>query len=92
METRARDKHKTMMYAIPGQIYLDKTEEEARSQVKNLVGENENLYHNILARHFVGSPETIRKRVEDLSELGFDYIIFQPTPALKTLTKMHELL
>jgi FMNH2-dependent dimethyl sulfone monooxygenase len=81
-----------LMYAIPGQIYLGETDELAKEQVKRMVGVNENLYRNILARHFVGSPETIVNRVEKLEELGFDYIIFQPTPALKTLKSMRDLL
>jgi len=81
---------KSMMYAIPGQIFLGGSDDEAKNQVKRLVGENENLYRNILARGFVGSASTIAERVEGLSDLGFNYVIFQPTPALETLNKMDE--
>ena len=76
-------------YAIPGQIFLRESDEEARNLVKKLADKNENLYHNILARGFVGSPSTIADRVK-FSDLGFDYVIFQPTPAIETLNKMEE--
>ncbi len=79
---------KNILYAIPGQIYLGESDDEARSQVKRVVGENENVYKNILARGFVGSASTIAERVHRLSELGFNYTIFQPTPALETLSRM----
>lgn len=39
---------------------------------------------------FVGSPQTIAERIHRLSEIGFDYVILQPSPALKTLAKIEE--
>jgi FMNH2-dependent dimethyl sulfone monooxygenase len=79
-----------MMFAIPGQIFIGESDEEARSIVKRLAGENENLYRNIVARGFVGSPSTIADRVKRLSDLGFDYVILQPTPALEMLNMIEE--
>jgi FMNH2-dependent dimethyl sulfone monooxygenase len=79
---------KSMMYAMPGQIFMGETDDEAKNLVKMLAGESEPLYRNILARGFVGSPSTIADRVTRLSDLGFNYIIFQPTPALEMLNRM----
>jgi FMNH2-dependent dimethyl sulfone monooxygenase len=76
---------KPMQYAIPGHIYLGDSDEEASSQVKRVVGGNENIYKNIMSRGFVGSASTIAERVNSLSDIGFNYVIFQPTPALQTL-------
>jgi len=36
------------------------------------------------------APSTIADRVLKLSDLGFDYVMFQPTPALETLNKMEK--
>ena len=80
----------SIKYAIPGHVFLGESDEDGRGMIKRLAGENENLYRNVLARGFVGSPSTIADRVTKLSDLGFDYVIFQPTPALETLTKIGE--
>jgi alkanesulfonate monooxygenase SsuD/methylene tetrahydromethanopterin reductase-like flavin-dependent oxidoreductase (luciferase family) len=69
---------------------MGESDDEGRGLIKKLAGENENLYHNVLARGFVGSPSTIADRVLRLWELGFDYVIFQPTPAFETLNKMEK--
>lgn len=79
-----------IQYAIPGRIYIEKTDEEARRHVERLTGGNTNLFTDIMARDFVGSPQTIADRMQRLSEIGFDYIIFQPSPALKTLDEIRE--
>lgn len=79
-----------MKYAIPGRIYMGENDEEAKRRVGNLVGGNVNLLNDILAKDFVGSPQTIADRILRLSDIGFDYIIFQPSPALKTLTAIEE--
>lgn len=77
-------------YSIPGRIYLGKTDEEAKKSVKKLVGGNANLLKNLLVRGFVGSPATIAERIQHLSDLGFDYIVLQPTPALGVLDEVQE--
>ena len=80
----------SIKYAIPGHVFLGESDEDGRGMIKRLAGENENLYRNVLARGFVGSPSTIADRVTKLSDLGFDYVIFQPTPALETLNEMEK--
>jgi len=83
-------KRRGMKYAIPGRIYMGENDEEAKRRVGNLVGGNVNLLNDILAKDFVGSPQTIADRIQRLSDIGFDYIIFQSSPGLKTLTAIEE--
>jgi len=91
MAARLKEKGRGgIQYAIPGRIYIEKTDEEARRHVERLTGGNANLFTDIMARDFVGSPRTITDRMQRLSEMGFDYIIFQPSPALKTLDEIEE--
>ncbi len=66
------------------------SDESAKDYLKRLIGENVSLYDSILQRGFVGSPETIADRIEHLEELGFNYIIFQISPALNTLNKIEN--
>ena len=77
-------------YAIPGRIFIEKSDEKARMRVEKLVGDDVDLHKNIKARGFVGSPQTIAGRIQKLSDLGFDYIIFQISPASKTLRAIEE--
>jgi FMNH2-dependent dimethyl sulfone monooxygenase len=79
-----------MKYAIPGRVFMGNTEEDAKRQVEKLAAGNAGLLKEILARDFVGSPQTIAERIHRLSEIGFDYVIFQPSPALKTLAQIEE--
>lgn len=83
---------KDIKYAIPGKIFIEKTDEEAKKRLEKLIGDNVNLLNNLLTRNFVGSPQTVAKRIQQLSDLGFDYIIFQISPALKMLDIIEETL
>jgi len=85
LEAKGRSR---MKYAIPGRIYMGKTDHDAKKKVENLVGGNVNLLKEILATDFVGSPQTIAERIQRLSEIGFDYVIFSPSPALSTLIEL----
>jgi FMNH2-dependent dimethyl sulfone monooxygenase len=76
--------------SIPGTFFMGKTDEEAKSRVKRLMGDNERLVNSILERGFVGSPESIADRVQKLSDIGLDYVIFQVSPALKILGDIEE--
>ena len=80
----------SIQISIPGHIFMGKTDEEAKSMVKKLVGDNKKLMGSMFERGFVGSPETIADRVQKLSDLGFDYVIFQVSPALKALGEIEE--
>jgi FMNH2-dependent dimethyl sulfone monooxygenase len=79
-------------YAIPGHIYLGTSDEEAKEQLKKLVGDNQNLLRSIINRGFVGSPETIADRINLLSDMGLNHVILQISPALETLEKIEEVL
>jgi FMNH2-dependent dimethyl sulfone monooxygenase len=79
-------------FAIPGRIFMEKTDEAATKRVKQVTGENVTVFKKIMADDFVGAPQTILDRIRQLSDLGFNYIIFQPTPALKTLEQMADCL
>ncbi|MFQ6077054.1 MAG: LLM class flavin-dependent oxidoreductase, partial [Candidatus Bathyarchaeia archaeon] len=79
-------------YAIPGRVFIERTDEGAKRRVERLVGDNVNLLKNVLARDFVGSPQTISERIQQLSDLGFDDIILKVSPALKTLDALEEYL
>jgi FMNH2-dependent dimethyl sulfone monooxygenase len=79
-----------MMYAIPGRTYIGDSDEDAKDYLKELVGDDTGLYDSILKRGFVGSPETIAERIGSLDELGFNYVIFQVSPALDTLNKIEK--
>ncbi len=75
-------------YAIAGWVYMGKTNEEAERGVKKIVGNDSNLYEQILARGFVGSPQSIVDRIQKLSDLGIDYVSFKISPALKFLKEL----
>ena len=79
-----------MKYAIPARIYMGKTDHDAKRKVENLVGEGSNLLREMLAIDFVGSPQTIAERIQRLSDIGFDYVIFSPSPAVSTLIELSE--
>jgi alkanesulfonate monooxygenase SsuD/methylene tetrahydromethanopterin reductase-like flavin-dependent oxidoreductase (luciferase family) len=79
-----------IQYAIPGRIYMGKSEDDAKKRVQKLVGSNSGLLKEILTRDFVGSPQDIADRLQRLSDIGFDYVIFSLSPALKTLEEIEE--
>lgn len=87
LDERGRD---PIQISIPGAFFMGKTDEEAKSRVKKLVGDSERLMNSILERGFVGSPESIAERVHKLSDIGFDYVIFQISPALEVLREIEE--
>lgn len=76
--------------SIPGHIFMGKTDREARSRVEKLTGDKTSLAKSIIERGFVGSPETVADKVQALSDLGIDYVIFQVSPALKALEEIEE--
>ena len=78
--------------SIPGHIFMGRTDEEARSRVEKLTGDKTSLAKSIIERGFVGSPETVVDRIQKLSDLGIDYVIFQVSPALKALGEIEETL
>ena len=90
MTRRLEGKGRRIQYAIPGRIYMDKTEDDAKKRVEKLVGSDCNLLEEILTQDFVGSPQDIADRLQRLSDIGFDYVIFSPSPALKTLGEIEE--
>lgn len=91
MEKRlAKRGRSRIQYAVPGMVFLGKTDDDAREAVKRTVGENATLLDNVLATGFVGSAETIADRIGKLGEIGFDYVILQITPTLKTLENLKE--
>jgi FMNH2-dependent dimethyl sulfone monooxygenase len=98
-EEKIQDMHKRLdskcrrkiQYAIPGKIYLGKTDEEARERLRKLFGDKVDLLNNTLAKGFVGSPNTILEKIHRLTDLGFDYIIFQCSPAINTLEEIEEI-
>jgi FMNH2-dependent dimethyl sulfone monooxygenase len=81
---------KPIQISIPGHIFMGKTDEEARDRVEKLTGDNSRLAEPILERGFVGSPETVADRVQRLSDIGIDYVIFQVSPALVALKEIEE--
>jgi alkanesulfonate monooxygenase SsuD/methylene tetrahydromethanopterin reductase-like flavin-dependent oxidoreductase (luciferase family) len=87
LEARGRS---SMKYAIPGRIYMGKTDHDAKKKVENLVAGDVNLLKEILVTDFVGSSQTIAERIQRLSEIGFDYVIFSPSPALSTLIELSQ--
>jgi alkanesulfonate monooxygenase SsuD/methylene tetrahydromethanopterin reductase-like flavin-dependent oxidoreductase (luciferase family) len=91
MNARLDEKgRRPIQISIPGHIFIGKTDEEARSRVVKLTGNKTSLAKSILNRGFVGSPETIVDRIQKLSDLGIDYVIFQVSPALKVLEEIEE--
>lgn len=89
-EKGRKGKRNELGYAIPGNIYLDESDEEARRHLKQLVEDNSSMFEELLQRAFLGSPESVAERILKLSELGFDYIIFRISPALKTLEEIEK--
>lgn len=87
LDERGRD---PIQMSIPGAFFMGKTDEEAKSRVKKLVGDSEQLMNSILEKGFVGSPESIADRVHALSDIGFDYVVFQVSPALEVLGEIEE--
>lgn len=81
---------KNIHFQYKGWIYLGKTDDEAKKRVTRLVGDNSTLLENILTKGFVGSPETVAEKIQHLSELGFDHVTFQISPALKALEELEE--
>jgi FMNH2-dependent dimethyl sulfone monooxygenase len=83
-------RRREILYAITGRIYIGDSDESAKGYLKGLIGDNEGLYDSIVKRGFVGSPEVIVERINRLEDLGFNYIIFQISPALETLEKIEK--
>lgn len=81
---------KPIRYGIVGRIFMNKTDEGAKKHVEKLLSQNPELLRSVLDRDFVGSPDIIATRIRKLSSLGFDYVIFQATPALRILREMEN--
>lgn len=81
---------KEIKHSIPGRIYVGATDKDAEKRVKSLPGMNPTLLEDLILRGFVGSPQTIAERIQRLADLGFDYIVLQPSPAIKTLEEIEE--
>jgi FMNH2-dependent dimethyl sulfone monooxygenase len=87
LDERGRDE---ILYAIPGRIYMGDSDDSAEDYLKGFIGDNRVLYESIIQRGFVGSPETIVERIHRLEDLGFNYIIFQISPAMESLEKIEK--
>jgi len=87
LEKRGRSK---IMYAVPGRTFIDETDEKAQNKLRNLAKNNVEVFENVCSTGFVGSAASIAERIAKLAEIGFDYVIFQITPALQTLDCMEK--
>jgi FMNH2-dependent dimethyl sulfone monooxygenase len=87
LDKRGREE---IQFSIPGRIYMGRTDEEARKRVEKLARGNPNLVKAIIDKGFVGSPQAVAERVQGLWDLGFDYVVFQASPALRVLDEIEE--
>ena len=81
---------KSMRYAMPENLFVGKTDEEAKERVKSLTGGSAAILDSILRTGFVGSAETVIGRIKEFDKIRLDYIIFQISPALDMLEELNR--
>lgn len=87
LEKRGRSK---IQYAVAGHFFVDETDKKARDRVKSLLLAYPATLNRVLETSFVGSPETATERIENISEIGINYIIFQASPTSDALEILKE--
>jgi len=87
LEKRGRSK---IQYAVPGHFFVDEKDKKARDRVKSLLLGYPASLNRVLETSFVGSPETVTEKIENISEIGINYIIFQAAPTPEALEILKE--
>jgi FMNH2-dependent dimethyl sulfone monooxygenase len=91
MEERLKERgRKTMKYAVPGHLIIDKTDEKAEERLRWLVPTNEHRRERIKQTGYIGSPETVANKILEKDETDLNYIIFQCAPTVPTLMNFKE--
>jgi FMNH2-dependent dimethyl sulfone monooxygenase len=91
MEKRLKERRRNeIQYAVPGHFFVDETDEKALKKLENLLLKNSARLNRILETGFVGCPETVAEKIEDVSKIGINYVIFQMAPTLEALDILKE--
>ena len=71
--------HSSQKIQVAGsaQIIIEKTDEEAKTKLKKFSGGNENIINHVLSTGIVGSPETVKERLENYKDTGLDHLLLQ---------------
>jgi len=87
LEKRGR---KSIKYAVPGHLIIEKTDEMAEERLRRLLPKNRSAVELLKATGYVGSPETVASKILEKDETGLSYIIFQCAPTISTLNIFKE--
>jgi FMNH2-dependent dimethyl sulfone monooxygenase len=68
---------RTIKYVASAHVILGKTDEDAQNKVREISGGNMELVNGIEKTGLVGSPETIKEKVEHISEAGIDVLLLR---------------
>lgn len=91
MEKRLKKRGRSkIQYAVPGHIFVDEEDKKAQERAKNLLGGNATALNLVLETGFVGSPQTVAEKIENISKMGINYIIFQAAPTTEVLEILKE--
>ncbi len=80
-----------MEYAAPAITFLGETDEKAREKLKEITGENEDVYRSVQEKGLVGSVESVKREIEKREEIGLDRQIFQLTPTLEEMDMIERI-
>ncbi len=81
MDNRAKE---NMKYGVPFFTLIRETDEEARSDLKELVSDKE-LFERTLETGLIGSPETVRSKLDRVSDLGIDHVLLKLSPTFEEM-------
>jgi FMNH2-dependent dimethyl sulfone monooxygenase len=88
-ERRAQRGKRSMQYACPGFLVIERTDEQAEQVIRYRTG-NTKAFNRMMATGYIGSPETVAEKIRAREATGIDYIIFQCAPTIATLQRFYE--
>lgn len=81
MNNRAKE---DMKYGVPFFTLIRETDEEARSDLKELVSDK-GLFERTLETGLIGSPETVKSKLDRVSDLGIDHVLLKFSPTFEEM-------
>jgi alkanesulfonate monooxygenase SsuD/methylene tetrahydromethanopterin reductase-like flavin-dependent oxidoreductase (luciferase family) len=91
MRKRIGEKGRSQIqYAVTGQFLIADTDKKAQEKLETILQGEKNVAKTTTETGFIGSPETVSEKINNISKLGIDYIILLAAPTIDALNIMSK--
>jgi FMNH2-dependent dimethyl sulfone monooxygenase len=91
MRKRIGEKGRSQIqYAVTGQFLIADTDKKAQEKLETILQGDKNVAKTTTETGFIGSPETVSEKINNISKLGIDYIILLAAPTIDALNIMSK--